>query len=67
MIRRRESYDKKEKKPNNITSKNNHKDQDVGLILIMSGLIENFRTREPDFYRKLYLTKFRGDDTKTYQ
>ena len=24
-------------------------------------------TREPDFYRKLYQTKFRGDDTKTYQ
>ena len=24
-------------------------------------------TREPDFYRKLYHTKFRGDDTKTFQ
>ena len=24
-------------------------------------------TREPDFYRKLYQNKFRGDDTKTFQ
>ena len=24
-------------------------------------------TREPDFYRKLYQTKFRVDDTKTFQ
>ena len=24
-------------------------------------------TREPYFYRKLYQTKFRGDDTKTYK
>ena len=24
-------------------------------------------TREPDFYRKLYQTKFMGDDTKTFQ
>ena len=23
--------------------------------------------REPDFYGKLYQTKFRGDDTKTFQ
>ena len=24
-------------------------------------------TREPDLYRKLYQTEFRGDDTKTFQ
>ena len=30
-------------------------------------LKENVRTHEPDFYRKLYQTKFRGDDTKTFQ
>ena len=24
-------------------------------------------TREPDFYRKLYQTRFRGDDTKIFQ
>ena len=24
-------------------------------------------TREPDFYRKMYRTKFRGDGTKIYQ
>ena len=24
-------------------------------------------TSEPDFYRKLFQTKFRGDDTKTFQ
>ena len=24
-------------------------------------------TREPDSYKKLYQTKFRGDDTKTFQ
>ena len=24
-------------------------------------------TREPDVYRKLYQTKFRGNDTKTFQ
>ena len=24
-------------------------------------------TREPDFYRKLYQTRFRADDTKTFQ
>ena len=24
-------------------------------------------SREPYFYRKLYQTKFRGDDTKTFQ
>ena len=24
-------------------------------------------THEPDFYKELYQTKFRGDDTKTYQ
>ena len=49
----------------NITSKDNQQDQDVGLD--HEWLEENFRTREPDFYRKLYQTKFRGDDTKTYQ
>ena len=30
-------------------------------------LEENFRTHEPDFYKKRYQTKFRGDDTKAYQ
>ena len=24
-------------------------------------------TRDPDFYRKLYQTKFRGEDAKTFQ
>ena len=28
---------------------------------------ENFTTHEPDFYEIMYQTKFRGDDTKTYQ
>ena len=28
---------------------------------------ENFRTREPYFYRKLYETKFRGDTTHDFQ
>ena len=28
---------------------------------------ENFRTREPYFYEKLYQTKFRGGDTKTFK
>ena len=38
MILQRKSYDKKKKKrQRNITSKENQKDQDVGLILIMSG------------------------------
>ena len=27
----------------------------------------NFMTREPYFYIKLYQTKFRGDDTKTFK
>ena len=54
---------RKNKIPTNITSKENQQDQDVGSILIMSG----FRTREPDFYEKIYQTKFRGDDTKSYQ
>ena len=38
MIRQRESDDKsKNKRPRNITSKENQQDQDVGLHLIMSG------------------------------
>ena len=38
MIRLRESDYKKEKKiQGHITSKDNHQDQDAGLILIMSG------------------------------
>ena len=28
---------------------------------------ENFMTREPYFYRKLYDTKFRGDTTHDHQ
>ena len=28
---------------------------------------ENFRTREPAFYRKIYQTNIRVNDTKTYQ
>ena len=54
---------RKNKIPTNITSKENQQDQDVDSILIMSG----FRTHEPDFYKKMYQTKFRGDDTKTFQ
>ena len=30
-------------------------------------LEENFRTREPDFYKKVYQEKIKGDDKKTYQ
>ena len=38
MIRTRESDDKKEKdKTKNITSKDNQQEQNIGLILIMSG------------------------------
>ena len=37
MIHRRDSGNKKEKNTNNITSKDNQQDQDVGLILIMIG------------------------------
>ena len=37
IMRQRESDDKKEKKTNNITSKGNQQDQDVGLIMVMSG------------------------------
>ena len=30
-------------------------------------LKENFMAREPYFYKKLYQTKFRGDDTQNHQ
>ena len=65
---RRESDDKKEKeKQRNITSKGNQKDQDVGLILIMSG-----QKKIPGYVNyssilKNYQNEFWGDDKKTYQ
>ena len=43
--------DKKKIKQNNLTSKDNQQEQNVGLILIMRGLKEKFMTREPDFYK----------------
>ena len=30
-------------------------------------LKENFMTRESDFYKNVYQTKFRGDKTQNYQ
>ena len=38
-----------------------------GFNLYHEWLKENFMTCEPDFYRKIYQIKLRGDDTKTYQ
>ena len=68
MICRRESYDKKETK--NI-KKYNFQGKSARsrrwFNIDYQWLKEKFRTLEPYFYRKLYQTKFRGDDTKTYQ
>ena len=68
MIRRRESDDKKEKEN---TTKYNFQVQSARsrrwFYPDNEWLKKNFITREPDFYGKLYQTKFRGDDTKTFQ
>ena len=68
MIHRRKSSDKKEKgktkkyKPQVQSARTKH-----WFDLDHEWLKENFMTREPDFYKKIYQTKFRGDNTKTYQ
>ena len=65
MIRRRESGDKKE---NEKTKKYNFQGQPARsrrwFDLDHDWLEENFRTREPDFYKKLFQKQFRGNDTK---
>ena len=68
MIFRKESEDKKEKentKKYNFQGKSARSRRWFDLDYVW--LEENFRTREPDFYKKLYQAKFRGDDTKIYQ
>ena len=66
MIRRKDSENKKEREnTKNITSKDNNQDQYVGLIFIMSGQ-KKILGHVNHISIKLYQTKFRGDDTKTY-
>ena len=68
MILQRESDDKNEKEK---TKKYNFQGKSVisrrWFNLDHEWLKENFMTLEPDFYRKMYQTEFRGDDTKTFQ
>ena len=58
----------REKKENKKTKKYNFHGQSVRsrrwFNIDDKWLEENFRTREPDFYKKSCQTKFRGGDTK---
>ena len=56
----------KRNKPRNITSKGNQQDQDVGLILIMSGY-KKISVHVKQISIKNCMKTFRSDDTKTYQ
>ena len=58
---------RKTKIPINITSKDNNRDQDVGLILIMSGQKKVSEHVNQIYIKKIYQTKFWVDNTKTYQ
>ena len=68
MILRRESYDIKEKDKTKIynfqgkSARTKH-----WFNLDHEWLKENFMTREPDFYKKLYDNTFRGDTTHDYK
>ena len=63
MIHRRESDDKKEKeKTKKYTFQGQSARSRSWFDLDNEWLEENFRTREPYFYRKLYQIRFRGDD-----
>ena len=68
MILRRELDDIKEKYK---TTKFNLEGQSAKtkhwFDLDHEGLKDNFMTREPDFYKRLYQTKFMGDTTQEYQ
>ena len=68
MILRRDLDDKKEKYK---TNKYNFQGQSARtkhcFDLDHECFKENFMTREPYFYKKLYQTKFRGDNTQKYQ
>ena len=68
MICQRESDAKKEKEN---TKKYNFQGQSARsrrwFDLDHEWLDENFSTRKPYFYSRLYQNKFRGDDKKTYQ
>ena len=68
IISRRESDNKSEKwktKKYNFQGKSERSRR--WFDLDHEWLKENFMTREPDFYGKLYQTKFRGDDTKNFK
>ena len=68
MIRRKESYDKKEKeKTNNYNFQGQSATSRRWFDLFHEQLKDNFRTRELYLYRKMYQTKVRDDDTKTFQ
>ena len=68
MIPRKDLYNKKEKEN---TKKYNFQGKSARsrrwFDLDHKRLEENSMTHEPDFYKRLYQTNARGDDTKTYQ
>ena len=67
LIRRKESENQTE---NKNTKKYNFQGQSARtrrwLNIDYECRKEDSMTREPGFYRKLYKTKFRGDDTKSF-
>ena len=67
MICRSNLNDIKEKyKTKKLTSKDNHQEQNIGLILIMSGQ-KKILWHVNQISIKLYEDKFRGDTTQDYQ
>ena len=68
MILRRESDDKKEiEKTNKYNYQGKSSWSRRWLDLDHEGSKENFMTREPDFYERLYQTKFRDGDKKYFR